>query len=119
MAKTVSIVSGIATEFERSDTAIINSVASAGSNRATAFQLPDIVSIETIFLVSGSGGVLMPTDTQIGDRVVFIADSALAGTLITIYLQTGETIIQTSGADHVQLAYNGLRKVSSLEWAIF
>lgn len=75
MKKTVAIVSGAPALFERPDVRMIVPATAAGSNRGSAALMPDVCASEMLYAVSGSGGVLMPGNTQVGDRLYFSIDS--------------------------------------------
>lgn len=111
--ETVALVSGAPTLFERSGVRMIVPATAAGSNRGSATVLPDVSSADTIYSVSGAGGVLIPGNTQVGDRLYFSIDSP--STPMTIYLPSGETL-QQQGTDSLTTFAGGFVKISATEW---
>ena len=113
MKKTVAIVSGAPALFERPDVRMIVPATAAGSNRGSAALMSDVCASEMLYVVSGSGGALMPGNTQVGDRLYFSIDSP--STPMTVYLPSGETL-QQQGTDSLTLFAGGFVKISPTEW---
>lgn len=111
--KTIALVGGVPALFERPEARIISPVTAAGSTRGTAAVAPDVCASEMIYVVSGSGGVLVPGNTQVGDKLFFSVDSP--STPMTVYLPSGETF-QQQGTDSIGAFALGMIKISASEW---
>lgn len=103
------------TIYERDDATVIINITSAGTNAATAAQIPNVSSIKTVVIVTGTAGVILPSNTQPGDEFSLVGLGGFSNPF-TLYLQSGETFIVT-GASSSQLFADNTLKVSINQWS--